>query len=41
MNELPDADGPVSPSPLMPIAIILRFAITAPVPTDGMRPCTS
>jgi hypothetical protein len=32
--------APVSPSPLTPIAIILRFEITAPVATDGMRPCT-
>src|SRR6266850_3405414 len=32
--------APVSPSPLMPIAIILRFATTAPVARDGMRPCT-
>ena len=32
--------APVSPSPLTPIAIILRFATTAPVASDGMRPCT-
>jgi hypothetical protein len=32
--------APVSPSPLTPIAIIFRFATTAPVATDGMRPCT-
>src|SRR5689334_7706942 len=32
--------APVSPSPLTPIASSLRFASTAPVPTDGMRPCT-
>src|SRR5262245_15659279 len=32
--------APVSPSPLMPIAIILRLATTAPVPTDGIRPWT-
>src|SRR6187551_1150981 len=32
--------APVSPSPLIPIAIILPFASRAPVPTDGMRPCT-
>ena len=32
--------APVSPSPLTPIAISLRLASTAPVPTDGIRPCT-
>jgi hypothetical protein len=32
--------APVSPSPLTPMAIILRLATTAPVATDGMRPCT-
>ena len=32
--------APVSPSPLTPIAISFRLAIIAPVPTDGMRPCT-
>jgi hypothetical protein len=32
--------APVSPSPLMPMAISLWFASTAPVATDGMRPCT-
>src|SRR5215472_19258507 len=30
----------VSPSPLTPSAIRLRFASIAPVATDGMRPCT-
>ena len=32
--------APVSPSPVTPTAIILRLATTAPVATDGMRPCT-
>jgi hypothetical protein len=32
--------APVSPSPLTPIASILLLARSAPVPTDGMRPCT-
>ena len=32
--------APVSPSPLTPIAIILRFATTAPVASDGIRPWT-
>ena len=32
--------APVSPSPLIPMAIIFRLATTAPVATDGMRPCT-
>ncbi len=30
----------VSPSPLTPSATIFAFASTAPVVTDGMRPCT-
>ena len=33
--------APVSPSPLTPIAISFLFASIAPVPTDGMRPCTA
>src|SRR5687768_5309251 len=33
--------APVSPSPLTPIAISLRLAIIAPVPTDGIRPWTA
>ena len=32
--------APVSPSPLTPMAMSLRFASTAPVPTDGIRPWT-
>src|SRR5258705_7185123 len=32
--------APVSPSPLTPIASIERLASSAPVATDGMRPCT-
>src|SRR6188768_3114320 len=32
--------APVSPSPLTPMASSVRLASTAPVPTDGMRPCT-
>src|SRR5512142_128278 len=31
----------VSPSPLTPSEIRLRFASSAPVATDGMRPCTA
>src|SRR5689334_20679833 len=31
---------PVSPSPLTPIGSTERFASTAPVATDGMRPCS-
>src|SRR5437879_9092484 len=31
----------VSPSPLTPKAIRLRFASMAPVATEGMRPCTA
>src|SRR4029079_10052395 len=33
--------APVSPSPLMPMAISFLFASMAPVPTDGMRPWTA
>jgi hypothetical protein len=33
--------APVSPSPLIPIAISFLLASIAPVPTDGMRPCTA
>ena len=33
--------APVSPSPLMPIAISFRFARIAPVPTDGILPWTA
>ena len=33
--------APVSPSPLIPIATRFLFASIAPVPTDGMRPCTA
>jgi len=33
--------APVSPSPLTPIAISFLLASIAPVPTDGMRPCTA
>src|SRR3954469_8286214 len=32
--------APVSPSPLTPIAISLRLASIAPVPTEGIRPWT-
>jgi len=32
--------APVSPSPLTPIATRFLLAIKAPVPTDGIRPCT-
>ena len=33
--------APVSPSPLMPIAISFWFASSAPVPTEGIRPWTA
>jgi hypothetical protein len=33
--------APVSPSPLTPMAISLRLASIAPVPTEGIRPCTA
>ena len=33
--------APVSPSPLTPMAISFLLASIAPVPTDGMRPCTA
>src|SRR5215467_7509612 len=33
--------APVSPSPLMPMAMRFLFASIAPVPTDGMRPWTA
>ena len=33
--------APVSPSPLMPMAISFLLASIAPVPTDGMRPWTA
>ncbi len=32
--------APVSPSPLTPMASMRGFASSAPVATDGMRPCT-
>ena len=32
--------APVSPSPLTPMAISLRLASIAPVPTEGIRPWT-
>jgi hypothetical protein len=32
--------APVSPSPLTPLAVSVRLASIAPVPTDGMRPWT-
>ena len=33
--------APVSPSPLTPIATRFLLASNAPVPTDGIRPCTA
>ena len=33
--------APVSPSPLMPMAMSFWLASIAPVPTDGMRPWTA
>ena len=33
--------APVSPSPLTPIAMSLWLASSAPVPTEGIRPCTA
>ncbi len=32
--------APVSPSPLTPMPSMLALASSAPVATDGMRPCT-